>query len=56
MRFVVFLFFTFSFLQAQSQTGSANAKAIKLYTKAVSQITDGNLNEAIETLKKNNYC
>ena len=52
MRFVVFLFFTFSFLQAQSQTGSANAKAIKLYTKAVSQITDGNLKEAIETLKK----
>ena len=52
MRFVVFLFLMFSFLQAKSQTGSANSKAIKLYTKAVGQITDGNLKEAIETLKK----
>ena len=60
MRFLVFIFLIFSFSQLQSQTSSTSSKALKLFTKAVSQISDGSLKDAIETLKKtiaadNNY-
>jgi Tfp pilus assembly protein PilF len=51
MRFIVFIFIFFIFSNSFSQSTS-NAKAMKLYGKALAQIADGNLKEAIETLTK----
>jgi outer membrane protein OmpA-like peptidoglycan-associated protein len=55
MRFLVFILFLVGFSSVQSQTYNPeiiNSKATKLYAKALGQIADGRLKEAIETLQK----
>jgi len=55
MRFLVLIVFFFVGYITKAQTynpENINGKAVKLYAKAVTQIADGNLKEAIETLNK----
>jgi outer membrane protein OmpA-like peptidoglycan-associated protein len=55
MRFLVLILLFFVGHLAKAQTynpENVNGKAVKLYAKAVTQIADGNLKEAIETLNK----
>ena len=55
MRFLVIIVFFFVGYITKAQTynpENINGKAVKLYAKAVTQIADGNLKEAIETLNK----
>jgi outer membrane protein OmpA-like peptidoglycan-associated protein len=55
MRFLVLIVFFFVGYITKAQTynpENIKGKAVKLYAKAVTQIADGNLKEAIETLNK----
>jgi len=55
MRFLVIIYLTFSAIISFGQSfnlENINPKAIKLYTKAITQIRDGSLIDAIEILNK----
>ena len=51
MRFVVFFFFILGCTSVKTQTKSSSQKTLKLYGKAMTQINDGLLKDAIESLQ-----
>ncbi len=52
MRFIVFIFIFLGCTTVKTQTRTQNPRAVKLYAMGMSQINDGALNDAIETLQK----
>ena len=52
MRYIVFIFLFLGCTAVKTQTKTQNPRAVKLYAKGMSQIQDGTLNDAIETLQQ----